>query len=1382
MSHRCRSGIVAVGLCWMMIGAAAAAPLRLVDVPSPLKPWVPWVLRGHETALCPTLGDDESAQAACAWSGNLTLTLDARGGRFSQDWQVLAPTFVPLPGDGTRWPLDVKAGGKSVAVVEQDGVPAVELAVGRFVLTGVFQWRSLPESLPVPDATGIIALTVAGKRIVLPSRSEDGELFLHQAAAPAETDSLQIAVHRKLTDGVPLLLVTRLSLEVAGKAREVVLGRSLPEGFAPHALASPLPARIESDGRIRVQVRPGSWVLTLTARQLGDGPAKAITRPAPDGPWKEGEEVWVFEAAPAVRVATVEGVPSVDPQQTTLPPEWRSLPAYILAPGTTLALSEHRRGDTDPEPDQLRLDRRLWLDFDGGGFTAQDRISGSFRRSWRLSMGPAEKLGRVAVGTTEQFITRLPGGGEGVEIRQGQAHITAESRIEGPVRALPVAGWDHDFQAVAATLEVPPGWRLLHVSGADAAAPTWVRQWSLLQLFLVLVSALAVGKLFGPRAGALALAALGVSVTESGAPEWLWLAVLLGEALVRVLGERRLGQVVRVYRLGAWIALLLCAVPFAVEDVRAGLFPAQEQHRGSSYGDISRAGLLGAAAPEEVSPPPVAVAEMMQEEDKRKAGPQETVEAPRVEMQQRLVKAAPAAVAVARHASSSQQAQNLSTYDPTVMVQTGPGVPTWSWRTVNLVWTGPVERGQQLSLWLLPPWLNAVLAFARVGLIALLMLLLLRGSRGTLARFLGEARATAVLVLVLALASPVHAAEFPPETLLDHLRAGLVEKPACAPECATLGRLDLEATPDRLRLRIEVSAVGATAVALPGQAKHWAPAEVLLDGKLGPHTRRGEDGTLWLVVSAGSHQVILDGPLPDRETVQLPLPTKPHVVTATARGWKLDGVGDEGEIADTLQLTRQQRAGTDGVAKPGGSAALASSSLPPFVTVERTLRLGLKWQVETHVTRTTPAGTAVLIEVPLLAGESPLTEGVRVVQGKAQVTMAADDAEFSWTSSLAQQPSLVLAAARALAFTEIWHLDLGPIWHAEIGGIPPVHPGNATGARVPQWRPWPGEKVTLAVSRPGGSEGRTLTIESASLSLRPGARSTAATLQVDLRASRGGLHVITLPAGAKLEALAVGGAAQPLREDGRRVTIPLRPGQQNLSLAYRVPTGLGALFRAPVPDLGAPAVNVKIDVHMAEDRWILLTGGPRLGPSVLFWSTLVVLVLVALALGRSPLTPLRARHWVLLGLGLSQIPVPAAAGVAGYFLVMGLRRRRIDARNWLFDLRQLVLVVWTVIVVVILFIAVEQGLLSKPDMHIAGNGSGREFLSWFVDRTAAAPPVPWVLSAPILVYRIAMLAWALWLAAAVIRWSRWAWGCFAEGGLWRPLRKQKAQSGAGVTT
>ena len=36
-----------------------------------------------------------------------------------------------------------------------------------------------------------------------------------------------------------------------------------------------------------------------------------------------------------------------------------------------------------------------------------------------------------------------------------------------------------------------------------------------------------------------------------------------------------------------------------------------------------------------------------------------------------------------------------------------------------------------------------------------------------------------------------------------------------------------------------------------------------------------------------------------------------------------------------------------------------------------------------------------------------------------------------------------------------------------------------------------------------------------------------------------------------------------------------------------------------------------------------------------------------------------------------------------------------------------------------------------------------------------------------LAYRGAMLAWALWLAVSLLRWLRWGWLSFSEGGFWK---------------
>jgi hypothetical protein len=91
--------------------------------------------------------------------------------------------------------------------------------------------------------------------------------------------------------------------------------------------------------------------------------------------------------------------------------------------------------------------------------------------------------------------------------------------------------------------------------------------------------------------------------------------------------------------------------------------------------------------------------------------------------------------------------------------------------------------------------------------------------------------------------------------------------------------------------------------------------------------------------------------------------------------------------------------------------------------------------------------------------------------------------------------------------------------------------------------------------------------------------------------------------------------------------------------------------------------------------------------------------------------------------------------------------------------------------------SIQQGLLGLPEMQIAGNGSSARLLRWYQDIAGDTLPRAWVISVPLLVYRLAMLAWALWVAQALLRWLRWGWGCFTAGGLWRPVRRTMVRAG-----
>ena len=1408
MRHLRCALVVACSLVWLTVaGRAAAEPLALRDVPEPLRPWIGWVLHGQEGELCPTLTGDASRRA-CVWPARVSIEADADEGRFTQEWQVYTEGYVALPGDEAIWPLDVRADDAPAAVVLQGGVPAVRLAPGRHKLTGRFAWDAPPALLRVPPEVGLIALRLRGADVPFPKRDDDGRLWLERRAGGAgEEDRAELRAVRLVVDEVPLQLETRLELQVSGRSRELALPNVVLPGFAPMWLESSLPARVERDGSVIVQARPGRFAIALRARLENRDDAitlPALAEPAGATPSQDAgralvdpHEAWAVEARPELRLATVEGVPAIDPEQTALPAEWRAYPAFLVEPGATLRLEEKRRGDSDPAPDRLTLRRTFWLDFDGGGYTVQDQIVGMLSRSWRLEVGPEMALGRVAVDGRDQLITKLAGSEiAGVEVRQARPRIEADSRIEGLRGRVPALGWQHDFEDVSAELRLPPGWRLLHAFGVDDVAPTWIASWSLLDLFLVLVTALAVGRLWGLAMGGIALAALALTWTEPEAPRWVWPAVLAVEALVRALPTGRARDVARGARLVALVTLVLFAVPFMLRQVRQAMYPAlvppierydlaQREALDATSGTFAEARMQAPESPASEAP------------DAGRAAEEEGLVAPSESKVRRYIDKNRLSGEPSIAAYAATRADRYAP-DPSAQVTTGPGLPAWRWERALLRWRGPVQAGQELSLWLVGPRGNFVLAWLRVGLVALLALCCLRGvARGRLAGPFGEAggaspaspasrpgggsatggtgTAGAVLGALLAIGlgvwtpGSVARADLPPDALLDQLRQRLLEPPACAPACAAIPRLRVEAGSTWLRVRVEIDVVAESGVPLPGSVAGWTADRVLLDGAPASGLLRDPNGPLWIVLPPGRHQVVMEGPLPDRESVDVPLPLRPHRVEAPAAGldgWRVEGVHEDGTAAENLSLVRTRRVDD---AAPEGSPA----TLPPFVRVERRLDLGLEWQATTRIVRLTPPGVAVVLAVPLLAGESVTTEGVRVEGGKVTVSLGPQMLETAWTSSVSQGGALALRAAEGVPWVESWAVDASPIWHVEATGIPMIHASDAgAGPRVREWRPWPGEEVALAVTRPAGAPGRTLTVDGASLAFTPGLRAADATLELTLRSSRGGQHVVTLPEGAVLQDVKIGGASQPIRLEGRSVTLPIVPGAQMAAIAWQQPGGVTSRVRTPEIDVGAPLVNASLRVAMSADRWVLFAGGPRMGPVVLFWSFLVVVAFVAAGLGRVRTTPLRAREWFLLGVGMTQIPVALSAVVAGWLLALGLRRERgatlPDAR---FRIAQIGLALWTVAALAALFLAIRQGLLGPPEMQVSGNGSTAQELLWYQDRSGAELPTAWVLSVPLMVYRVAMLAWALWLAFALLRWLRWGWAAYAEGGLWRPWRR-----------
>ncbi|NJL59898.1 MAG: hypothetical protein HC887_09905, partial [Desulfobacteraceae bacterium] len=340
------------------------------------------------------------------------------------------------------------------------------------------------------------------------------------------------------------------------------------------------------------------------------------------------------------------------------------------------------------------------------------------------------------------------------------------------------------------------------------------------------------------------------------------------------------------------------------------------------------------------------------------------------------------------------------------------------------------------------------------------------------------------------------------------------------------------------------------------------------------------------------------------------------------------------------------------------------------------------------------------------------------------VNMEPNATEFSWTLALKMSEEIRLQSPSGVSWTESWILDASPIWHCELSGIAVIHHQDEEGHWRPTWMPWSGEQIGIKISRPQGVAGQLTTIDSALLNLTPGERFIKADLNLNLRTGRGAQHEILLPDSASLQFVKINDKSQPIRQEGRKVTIPLQPGTQKIDLEWHQSGGSSFVMKSPELSIGEKAVNAKVTINMPRNRWILFASGPLMGPAVLFWSYLIVAIIVSVGLGQTRITPLKTHHWLLLNIGLTQVHPIVAMMIIGWLLALGVRKTNIPKDHWLvFNGTQMLLALWTLAAMIGFYAAVEEGLLGIPNMQISGNGSYDYYLHWTQDRIGAMMPV-----------------------------------------------------------
>ena len=1361
-----RIGFVLIG-CLLALSTSIQAQTPDAEIPSALNDWRAWVMHDLDYRACPfaaTHAPNAPGDFVCAWPGTLHLDANADGAVFAIAWRVEARSWAYLPGDVQHWPQQVTVNGQAQPVLEHGGTPALWLAPGSYAIKGTIPWRERPQTLAVPQTVGLIALAVDGKPVAQIQR-DGGEITLGRGntAAP-QADHIDVRVFRKLADGVPARLTTRILLDVSGQAREETLGPVLPEGYAPLSIDGDWPARLDADGKLRVQVQPGNATLTLRARALA--PLTAVTAHLAPAPWPK-QEIWSYAADTRLRVTVASGAVQVDPRQSEVPGDWQSLPAFALGDGGKLTIEQRSRGLASDAANRLTLQREAWLDFSGAGWYARDRVRGTMVNGWRLDAAAPYTLEQATAqnakaGNGEDLlITRgVKLATSGVEWRTPNVDLSANLRIAASA-VMPVAGWQRSFDSVQERLHFPYGYKLLAAPGADNASGSWIGGWSLLDVFVCAILVLLAWRLLGWAGAAAAVAYVLLGYQESDSPLWSLIAVIALALIARALPEGKLARAASRLRGLALLILVLISLPFVATQVRDALYPQLES---SGYIVPLHSPAAPAAGQAQMAGQAKVAARRMQMAPIEAAPTPMSISAP---------PPSPGAAleTITVSGSNIRRVDLTDHYSQTTVVQTGAGMPNWYLGSdAVLNWSGPVLATQDVRLLIAPPWLVRPLRIVLVALLAFLILRLFRGAAPDFRLPRRTVLGAGLLALgALALAPSAQAQGYPPQELLQQLRSRLLEAPKCAPACASVAQAQVTADGDTISVVLEVDAGERVALPLPNAGDTAMLKNIQVDGAATDAVARGSDNTGWLEVARGVHRVLLAyAAAGDKTTLAFSL--KPARVLFSGKGWNVSGIADDRLLADSLTLARV-RADTGAGAKP----TFGVQQFPPYVEVTRNLTLGLEWSVSTQVRRLAPQTGGFAVAVPLLKGEHVATPGFKEIDGRVEAAIADGADATGWSSSLDKGAQLTLTAPALTDRAEIWRVVVSPTWHVKFSGVPGVDLSSnedANDYRNFEFHPLPGETLTLSVTRPPALEGAQRAIDAASLSSDAGQHAATHTLDLTLRASQGGDQVVTLPADAQVLGVVRDNAPINLRAQAGKLTLPLTPGIHRFEIRFRTDAAIGMLARTPPVALGLPAANVSLTLNLPASRWLLATWGPPVGPAVLYWGELIVMILVAFALSRTRRTRLKFRDWLLLGLGFSTFSWSALILVVVWLFAFDWRGREAQPRSEsLFNLSQIGLVLLTLFALASLISAVPQGLLGSPEMHVTGNGSTAQALQWFADRSADALPQASAISVPLWVYKLLMLAWALWLANALIGWLRDAFVAWTRDGYWRNTPK-----------
>ena len=1399
MSRRLRPFITVLSVVfWISLAHAE----NDIYIPESLEPWVDWVLDDNPFFACPVRATD-GVRLNCIWVRETNIDVlrsQTFGAKFELKVHAFAESTLQLPYSQSFKPQSVRLNGQEIALGGGNSAPEVLVPIGTHTLLGELVWteESEPRYLEI-SRSGIVRLSIDGEQVAHPSLQGGGSrLWFSNEITDTPTttttpDTELVRVFRHFIDDVPQTLTTYIRVTITGNPRTLDFGKVISGEYEITNLSSRWPAILSSDGNLVVQVSQGSNNIQINARATDQLSEFRYEKTSPVWP---DLEYWGIQPMHHLRIIRMEGARRTDLSQVNAPRRMQQSTGFVLTGNDELQLIEEQRGSVQPYASMFDISRDIWLNFKGNSYTVADSVRTDVASAQQVSS--LIPLGEVRVNGNSRLIVYDESSEEqltSIYLKPEDSFLSSTSKVSRS-EPLPPNTWSVEAENLNARLHLPPGWMMLWSHGIDDVEGSWFSKWGIWDVFIALLLLCLVWGLGGWKWTAIVAGTVLISYQLDNAPTFGWV-VLAGMCYaLKAINHVKLNQIVTVSFWVVFFVVGAACVFHATISMRNALHP-QLAAQSPTFEETVATSLARRFTAEEVDR--MSIADLS--DFFRKASERFNSTAPRTstsfatgdELMEEVVTTGtymPASDPTARISQSpnvvargsrvnlgTDLGESLAlsgteprTYDPTlpIAIQTGPGRPNWQWQTVTLNWDGPVAQDQQMTLVLMGPWFTRLLylfsAIATLVVLAYFLYLKVPRVKNCVKTVLPGTSGVASLVFLAMLVNPQDVqADIPDADLLKELESRLLALPDCLNECAYLEEAKVTVSDGVLTIGMQIHAEDRIAIPLPSENNTWNLIDLRKGTNQLPLLR--ERSRLYTLLDEGVHDIVLTANVTGLDQFDVAFELIPGHLAIDAPNWRIEGL-IRGQVDDRELTFYRVNSEEQVVSTTDTTTNFAPLEITPYVSVLRQIVLSYEPTIITRVARVAPYTDEFTVRIPLLPNEQVTTTDMSVEDEHMVVNLKANQGSITWESKFLVDSTITLSAPSIAERTERWSIVGSDFWSYDFEGVVPIDEGDNHTMFVPLSN----EVLQIDVQQTQPVPGESITISSVNAFHEVDSQSTTTDLELIILASQPGDLEVTLPEDANIESLMFAGEFLSLPSNNV-VLLPVQPGNHRYTLDWTTNRGISVAYRPPAASFSQPAVNSSTDVQLPENRWILWLSGSSLGTTVAFWSVLVGVVLAAVVISQIPSFALSTRDAVILAAGASLVDLKMLVYVGVWFLAIWFKSRTKEeiTRPWIYRLGQLVLTGITLLVLYVLASTIVAALTNDPNMYIVSASYFNDWFTWFSDEITGEVPSPWILSVPMWVYFVLILAWVMWLVFTLLQWMRAWWESLKTPVLWVPI-------------